>query len=133
MPPDGPPQRSNKLTQARDRADDLADRILADLFAGIGNDFARNALNLPHAEPDPHQARANPHDAAHHPAKSAAFRLSRLHQRLGAWQLIDQRLDFVGRAFFGQEIEDDADGLLGDSSVYADGRDDASNQLVHGP
>ena len=31
---------SNELTQARNRADDLADRVFAGLFAGIGDDFA---------------------------------------------------------------------------------------------
>src|SRR5262249_36409062 len=96
-------------------------------------DLARNALNFAHAKPNSHQPRADPHDAAHQSTEAAAFRTGSLHQRLSARQAIDQCLYLVSRTFFGEEVEDDADGLLGDSSVYADGRDDASDQLVHGP
>src|SRR5262245_22092426 len=134
MPPQGdPPRGSNKLTQARNGADDFADRILAELFTGVRNDLSRNALNLSHAESDTHQPRADAHDPAHHSAETTAFRTGSIHECLCTGHTIDLRLHLIGRTFFGEEVEDDTDGLFGNSSIYANGRDYASDQLVHGP
>src|SRR5215471_9489309 len=134
MPPQGgPPQRSNKLAQARNGADDLTDRIFAKLFTGVRNDLARYALDFPHAEPNTHQARTNAHDPAHHSAEATAFRSGGLDECFGARHAFEQRLHLVGRTFFGEEVEDYANGLLGNRLIYADGRDDAPDQLVHGP
>ena len=117
----------NELTQARDGSNDLTDRVLAGLFAGIGNGFFGNALDLPHAESCRHHFGSGAHEAAHsEPTARIGLALGR-QQRFRTGQLVDQGLDFVGRAFLLQEVENDADGFFRGRLIDADISDETRN------
>src|ERR1700738_76909 len=65
---------SSELTEAGGPCDDLSHLIISDFVASETEEFARDALNLAHAEAKSHQPAAERHQAAaHKPAERAAI------------------------------------------------------------
>ena len=120
------------MAQTRNRANDLTDRIFADFFAGIGDNFLGDALHLAHAQPGRHHLGAGAHDAAHREHAAAGIGCL-LHERLRSGKPIDEGLHLVGGAFLAQEVEDDTDGSFGGYPIDADIGDETRNQLFHVP
>src|SRR5579871_7017797 len=90
-------QALDELAQARNGADDLADRLVTGLFARICNELAGHALDLAHAEAGRHQPAPDTHNATHAAEHSAAIALTRrCHGCLCAWQLSEQGVHLLG-------------------------------------
>src|ERR1700722_20001179 len=121
---------SNKLRQTWNCSDDLADRILARFLACKSEDVPGDALHLTHDEPRRHHLHAGAHHAAH---AAAARALGLLDQRIGAGELGQERLYFVGWPFLDQEGENYPDSFLRRRSVYPDIGNEPSDQFVHCP
>src|SRR5579862_3055528 len=124
--------RLDELTQPGDSTDDLADRVLSGLFAGKGDGFLSDGLHLAHAQPSRHHLGAGAHDAAHAKTPTAVVLLS-LDKRFRARQPADEGLDLFCRTFLLQEVEDDADSLLGGGLVNAKLGDKTRDQFIHVP
>ena len=56
-----------------------------------------------------------------------------LDQGLRPGKFVDEGLNFVGRAFLDQEVEDDADGFFRGGPIDADIGDETRDQFVHDP
>jgi hypothetical protein len=84
--------RSNKLTEAGDRADDLVvDSDVAGFVTGATNGFACNAFDQIHSETDCDQPTADTHDTAIPPnPPEFRARTDRPHHRLRAWEPVDE-------------------------------------------
>jgi hypothetical protein len=119
---------SNKLCEAGDGSDQLADLVLADFLACVGDELPGDILHLFHAEPGSHHAHARAHDSAH---AAVTFARGLSHQRLGTRKLGKERLHLVGRSFLGQEVEDNTQGFLDRRLIDAEIRGEASDEIVH--
>ena len=91
-PPLGAPL--HQLRKASERNNGLGDRFRANLPAGTGEDFAADALYLPHALPHPHHAHARALHSA--PAETAGIVAGGLPQQsFGAIEPGQDRAHFV--------------------------------------
>src|SRR5262249_38747758 len=112
------PNGSNKLTQPRNRTHDFSNGFIADLFASISDGFAGYALHLPYAQSHRHHLAASAHNPPHREPAPTSSR-ERCWQTLRARKPVDESLYLFGRAFFAQEIEDNANRLFRSISVNA--------------
>src|SRR5438132_531965 len=124
---------SDVLTKPRDRRGDISQRIARSFFPAIDHEFLDDALDLTHAETGAHQTAADAHDAAYVAEQSATVVACACHHGLVTRQLREQDLHLVLRTFLGKKIENDADGFLGRRAFDSNTRDDAVDQLRHGP
>src|SRR5215467_2628068 len=124
---------SGELAEAGDRADDLADCVLPELFTCKSNRFAGHCLDLVQVEPGRHHARTDSHHTATKHRTRTVICTRRLHRGFGAGQLVDEALNLVGRPLFDQELQDDADGFLCGCPVDAHIGDETPEKLVHLP
>src|SRR5664279_1238803 len=120
-----------ELAEARRPCDDLAHLIRSDFVAAEPEKFTRDVLNLAHAQTQPHQPDAERHQAAAHQSSQTAAVAGGLDRGFRTRNPVDQGLNFIGRTFLAEEIENDADDFLGNSTIDAGLCSQPPDQFVH--
>src|SRR5260221_14197235 len=98
---------SSELTEARCPCNDRAHLIRSDFVAVKLEKFARDVLNLAHAQTKPHLFGAERHQTTAHQFSEAAAVVRSRDRGFGTRNRIDQCLNFAGGTLVAKESQND--------------------------